>query len=140
MRLLALLSCLLLMTACSVAGGAADRSADDPRSVAFQVVDIEAPQLDDLRTQPPGAYWITVDDKPYLAVTAGEKPTAGYVVRIETVAYDGSALLVRARLQEPKPGDMVAQVITYPMAILSIQDESLHQLPATVEWITDANP
>ena len=136
---------LLILGACGSPGTAAESPNDtgdgspeqngsEPAPVAFQVEDIHFQQLDELQSQPAGAYWVTVDENTYLVVTAGEKPTAGYAIDVETVTYDGTELKVHAQLHEPKPGEVVAQVITYPMVVLSILDESLHHVPATVEW------
>jgi len=108
--------------------------------VPFQIVETDGQKLAELQEKPAGAYWVTVDGNNYLVVTAGQKPTAGYTLVVESVTYDGTALKVKAQLLEPNPGEMVAQVITYPMAVLSIADESFHQAPAAVEWITDVSP
>jgi len=148
---LLLLGLVLITGACGNTGNASESTGqpqesspqgqDAPTPVSFEIADINTQQLEELQEQPAGAYWVTVDDKTYLVVTAGQKPTAGFTVHIEAVTFDGTALNIRAQLQEPKPGDMVAQVITFPMVALSILDESLHHAPATVEWTSaPSNP
>lgn len=147
---LLLLGLVLITGACGNTGNASESTGqpqesspqgqDAPTPVSFEIADINTQQLEELQEQPAGAYWVTVDDKTYLVVTAGQKPTAGYTLVVESVTYDGTALKVKAQLLEPNPGEMVAQVITYPMAVLSIADESFHQAPAAVEWITDVSP
>ncbi|MGQ5710761.1 Gmad2 immunoglobulin-like domain-containing protein [Desulforudis sp. DRI-14] len=60
---------------------------------------------------------IIVNGKTYVIVSYGEKPTAGYKAEIMGIDRQGNRLTVRSSLTEPKPGDAVAQVITYPYAI-----------------------
>ena len=113
-----------------------DQNGTAPVPVEFKVEeDVQLDAWTELQSSPAGAYWITEDEKTYLVVTAGEKPTAGYVVEVKEITYDGEQLKVSALLNEPRPGDVVAQVITYPMLVLSIPDETLHDLPTTVEWL-----
>ncbi len=49
----------------------------------------------------------------------GEKPTAGYGVTIESIACVQATLKVKLAASAPKPGAMVAQVITNPYAIVA---------------------
>lgn len=145
--LVLLLGLALLLGACGTSSDAAETpgqpgettqpSQDNPSSVPFHLADMDMQQLDELHGQPAGAYWVTQNDAVYLVVTAGQQPTAGYTVQVDTVTNDGTTLTVHAKLEGPGPGEMVAQVITYPMAVLVIPDESLHHRPVTVEWISD---
>lgn len=113
-----------------------DQNGAAPVPVEFAVEEnVRLTALTELQSKPAGAYWVAKDEKTYLVVTAGEKPTAGYVVEVKEITYDGEQLKVSAHLNEPRPGDVVAQVITYPMLVLSIPDETLHGLPTTVEWL-----
>ena len=142
-----LVSLLLMLSACgntpppdSTANTPSETTQQDDVTaipVKFQIVDIDIQKVEHLFDKPAGAYWVSENDHVYLVVSAGEKPSAGYSLHVESVAYDGTALKVKAILQTPNPGDGVAAVITYPMLALSIEDATLHQAPATVEWITD---
>ena len=55
----------------------------------------------------------------------GEKPTAGYAVEIEDVIKETDQIRVVVKEIEPKKGDMVAEVITYPTKVLRIKDKTL---------------
>ena len=47
-------------------------------------------------------------------IALGQKPTAGYAVRITGARVTAGTLYLRATVSEPKPGQAVAQVLTYP--------------------------
>ena len=54
-------------------------------------------------------------------VLMGEKPTAGYVVRVENAGMSGGKVwIVDVVFESPAPGDMVAEVITYPYEVFSV--------------------
>lgn len=71
-----------------------------------------------------GIYHKVLDNKTYVLICAGEKPTGGYSVEIDsaTVVYPGKVYLV-AKITEPSPDDMVIQVITYPCRLIVIEGE-----------------
>jgi PrcB C-terminal len=55
-----------------------------------------------------------------VAIHAGRRPTAGYRVELVAVERRGSETVVAYRVDAPPPGEMVAQVITYPFHILRL--------------------
>ena len=75
-----------------------------------------------------------LDDKIYVLVTRGEKPTSGYELSIEKMEIereDGiENLVVYANFKDPEPGDSLSQVLTYP---LKIAETGLTELPDTIE-------
>lgn len=77
------------------------------------------------------------DGKVYVVVTRGEKPTAGYDLKIEEMKLEkteqGQNLVVRALFMEPPEGEAVAQVITYPYRVALTE---LTELPQTIELRT----
>ena len=57
----------------------------------------------------------------YVFISAGEKPTAGYSVRIINIYSGcGSKLKVSYRINVPAPGEIVAQVISNPSVLVRI--------------------
>ena len=78
-----------------------------------------------------------VDGKVYVVVTRGEKPTAGYDLKIEKMQMEkteqGDNLVVTARFMEPEEGKAVAQVATYPY---QVAETELTALPNTIELRT----
>jgi len=69
------------------------------------------------------------ENKRYLLIAAGEKPTSGYsvaVTQIEHLTTDAGKHLFRIgiRFQSPKPGAFVAQVITYPYQLVFLPEGS----------------
>lgn len=75
-----------------------------------------------------------VDGEVYVVATRGEKPTGGYTVDIDQLIKvkeeDKIKLVVYVTFQDPKPGDVVTQVITYPYAVAKT---NLKELPDKIE-------
>lgn len=99
-----------------------------PQSIETEVV----PEYRDLER----ALGCLIDDKVYVLVTRGEKPTAGYEVSIEEIVAEktekGTNLKVHALFKEPKEGKTVAQISTFPYAV-AVTD--LEKLPDTIELL-----
>lgn len=78
-----------------------------------------------------------VEDKVYVVVTRGEKPTGGYSVEIDKIEKEkedeGFKLLVYAEFEDPEPGDVTTQVITYPYIVAKTD---LKELPYRIELKT----
>ncbi|WP_312814950.1 protease complex subunit PrcB family protein [Sedimentibacter sp.] len=72
-----------------------------------------------------------VNDEIYVVVTRGEKNTAGYEVEIDKLTLteeNGEKILtVYAEYTDPKPGDVTAQILTYPFAVVRTDLEELPQ-------------
>jgi hypothetical protein len=75
-----------------------------------------------------------VDDKVYVMVSRGEKPTSGFDVDIDRMVLEdrngNSNLIVYAIFRDPEPGMALSQVLTYP---LRIAETSLTELPDQIE-------
>lgn len=75
-----------------------------------------------------------VDDEIYVIATRGEKPTGGYTVQIDSINQikeeDKTKLIVYTTFKDPKPGDIVTQVITYPYVVAKTE---LKNLPDKIE-------
>ena len=54
------------------------------------------------------------EDKLYILVTYGEKPTGGYTVEILEINDKPEALEITVNFSEPEPDQTVTQAITYP--------------------------
>ena len=65
------------------------------------------------------------ENKLYILVAYGEKPTAGYSVEISKVEKSDGNINVYASFQDPGKDDMVATVITYPYDLIVIEDQGL---------------
>lgn len=78
-----------------------------------------------------------VDGKVYVIVTRGEKPTAGYDLKIEKIQVEktdrGLNMVVTALFKEPEEGKAVSQVVTYPY---KVAETDLTELPNTIELKT----
>lgn len=74
-----------------------------------------------------------INDEIYVVVTRGEKKSAGYDVEINKITLgetDGQKVLtVYAVYTDPKPGDVTAQILTYPFTVVKTD---LTELPDKV--------
>lgn len=73
----------------------------------------------------PGKDTYAHEDKLYILVAYGEKPTAGYSVEISKVEKSDGNINVYSSFQDPGKDDMVATVITYPYDLIVIEDQGL---------------
>jgi hypothetical protein len=75
-----------------------------------------------------------VDDKVFVMVSRGEKPTSGFDLDIDRMVIEdknGSTnLIVYVIFRDPEPGVALSQVLTYP---LKIAETSLTELPGQIE-------
>lgn len=75
-----------------------------------------------------------VEDKVYVVVTRGEKPTSGFTVDIDKMVLEEkegkSNLVVYADFEDPEKGKALAQVITYPVKVAKT---NLTKLPDEIE-------
>jgi hypothetical protein len=72
-----------------------------------------------------------INDEIYVVVTRGEKNTAGYEVEIDKLTLTDvngeKVLTVYAEYTDPKPGDVTAQILTYPFTVVKTDMEELPQ-------------
>ncbi|QHI71263.1 protease complex subunit PrcB family protein [Aminipila terrae] len=99
---------------------------DIPQDIVGQVI----PEYRDLER----ALACMVDDKVYVLVSRGEKPTSGFDVKIDKMVVeekDGvTNLAVYANFADPEPGAALTQILTYP---LKVAETELTQLPDQIE-------
>ncbi len=78
-----------------------------------------------------GIYYVTDKDYMYVLVSAGEKPTGGYSLDIESVTeVTPGTVYVHAVLHSPEEGSVVTQVLTYPNQMLKFKKEGIED----VQW------
>ncbi|HCJ09887.1 MAG TPA: hypothetical protein DHW14_01815 [Clostridiales bacterium] len=89
------------------------------------------------RTGEAGVYVKKFGDHRLVLVAMGERPTAGYGVVVDGVAVSEDGWVIDVRFVEPGPGDIVAQVITYPYEVVRIADDGRG---VTVRDVTGEEP
>lgn len=106
-------------------------------TVTDDTVEIILPDIDETELPPEVRAWIEErieepinttlahEDKLYILVARGMKPTAGYTIQINKVEIADGQIVVHTETQDPDPDDMVAQVITYPYDLTVIDDQEL---------------
>lgn len=102
------------------------KEADIPQDIATQII----PEYRSLER----ALACMLDDKVYVIVSRGEKPTSGFEVSIDRMYLENndglSNLVVYANFKDPEPGTAVSQILTYP---LQVAETSLAALPDQIE-------
>lgn len=74
-----------------------------------------------------------------VAVHAGEKPTGGYWIRIESARLDSAGgLEIRFVEGQPGPDDMVTMVITHPMDFVLLERAQLTRGQVMVSFVGPA--
>ncbi len=58
----------------------------------------------------------------FVVISAGERPTGGYSVVVDSVEIEGNAIIIKAHLISPKPTDMVTQAFTYPAVEIELSN------------------
>ena len=97
-----------------------------PQEITSQVI----PEYRDLER----ALACVSEDRVYVLVTRGEKPTSGYEVSIDQMVLENENgnrnLVVYSKFKDPEPGSALAQVLTYP---LQVAETNLDALPDSIE-------
>lgn len=85
-----------------------------------------------------GIHFKTAGSETYVLVGAGEKPTGGYGIEIEssTLVAPGS-VYITAKVKAPSPDMMVTQAITYPHVLLQLEAKDVKKVDGIVA--TDTN-
>ncbi len=65
------------------------------------------------------------DDNWLVIALRGEVNTTGYGIDVETVEYDGHSVQVTISLSDPSPGEMAAQVISYPFTFAVVPRQAV---------------
>ena len=69
----------------------------------------------------PGYQFRAEKDTTVVSVFAGQKPTAGYQIEVLSVTQSGKSCTVKYRVAGPPRDAMVAQMLTYPTAVLRVK-------------------
>jgi len=68
------------------------------------------------------------DDLLLFAVSRGDQPTAGYVLRLEAIRLEPGTAVIDIHWGMPSPDAMVAQVITHPCLVVGVPRQDLDGL------------
>lgn len=80
-----------------------------------------------------GIRFKTFDNKTYIQICAGEKPTGGYSINLESVTMVApGSIYLTAQVISPPPDMMVTQALTYPYILIEIEDEEIWVVDGTI--------
>ncbi|MGC9383723.1 MAG: protease complex subunit PrcB family protein [Kosmotogaceae bacterium] len=76
---------------------------------------------------------VSVDNNLFFLISAGEKPTGGYSLKVNEVYKKGREFIVKAELDAPLETDFVTQAFTYPQKAIKLGKYNTGQYEATLE-------
>ncbi len=71
-----------------------------------------------------GVYSLSLDDKTYVLISAGEKPTGGYDIENVVLIGEENEISVAAEISSPAADEIVTMALTYPHVLLAIQEDA----------------
>lgn len=71
-----------------------------------------------------GFYTKNTDDVKYILLAAGVQSTGGYSIEIISVEGKENEIVVDGKLNAPEEGEIVTQALTYPSALIKVEDIS----------------
>mgnify|MGYP001234684713 CR=1 FL=1 len=87
-----------------------------------------------------GISFKTIGDETYVLVAAGEKPTGGYSVKIESVTMVAPGnVYIAARVSAPSPDMMVIQAFTYPHVLIKLETKDVKNVQGDISGGTKNN-
>ena len=88
----------------------------------YRIYNNEADRRELAKILPDGFY---PENRVLIAISLGEKPTAGYGIEVAEVVLQDTTLIIKYYQKKPAPDGFVAQVLTYPGVMLAIEDSLL---------------
>lgn len=84
-----------------------------------------------------GIYFKSTEDKTFILISAGEQPTGGYFLQLNsaTVVAPGSIYL-SAQVIPPAQDMMVTQALTWPCMLIAIEGSDIHTVDGIIENAT----
>ncbi|MEA2067437.1 MAG: protease complex subunit PrcB family protein [Thermotogota bacterium] len=76
---------------------------------------------------------VSANDNLFFLISAGEKPTGGYSLKVNEVYKKGREFIVKAELDAPSESDFVTQAFTYPQKTIKLGKYNTGQYEATLE-------
>lgn len=81
-----------------------------------------------------GIYYKTLGEKTYILISAGEKPTGGYSILLDSITRVApGSIYLTARVESPDPDMMVIQIITWPHILIAIDDTDVQIVDGLIE-------
>jgi uncharacterized protein (DUF885 family) len=63
---------------------------------------------------------VNFNTRAVVVVYQGRKPTGGYSIAVDNIRRTGASLIVRAKEQSPRPGEITTDALTSPFVVVSI--------------------
>ncbi|RKD32073.1 protease complex subunit PrcB family protein [Thermohalobacter berrensis] len=121
------LSIYLIILSLSILSVGCNSHENTSNSISYEILQDSMPEylegtIETIKTQKGFTVLQSENDKDILFISLGEKPTAGYNIKLETIKVENDKISVIIEEVEPKKGEMVAQVITYPFVLVKFDE------------------
>ncbi len=73
----------------------------------------------------PGVYTSVFGSYRVFLISMGERPTAGYTVEVSDISKRDGQWVLEVVFRKPGPKDVVAEVLSYPHAVVAVPDDGL---------------
>jgi hypothetical protein len=90
--------------------------------------DVDALRQGNMLGDPPAGGGARDEDLLLFAISRGEQPTGGFVMRLEATRREPGAAVIDIHWAMPAPDVMVAQVITHPCLVVGVTRDDLEGL------------
>ncbi|MCX7773794.1 MAG: stalk domain-containing protein [Clostridia bacterium] len=81
-----------------------------------------------------GISYNTIEQTTYVLISAGEKPTGGYSLDIESITMvTPGSLYVTAKLNKPAPDAMVTMALTYPNLLIKLENTAIDKVDGDIQ-------
>jgi len=125
----------LVLGAAGCVNVAAAGSSPPASEIVYETIKIPSSEFDQLMSGDVGRWYdksyrlnglhsYVQDSFRYFLVSAGEKPTTGYTIENLRILGNDKEIEVKASLHTPHPGEIVAQVISYPHVLVRIPKDN----------------
>lgn len=112
------------------------------RSIEFHIGDMELIKdnalllnLYDINRKTQGIYSLMDENYIYVLVSAGEKPTGGYSLVIDSITQVvPKTAYIHATLNSPGEGSVVTQVLTYPIVMVKFEKGDINNVQWDLYW------
>jgi len=117
-------------------------------TLAYEVIPVDSAEFDrlhkgnwgnwyDKNYRVEGVHVLAYGTDRYLLVSAGEKPTGGYQVVVQSVAATAQKIKVHARLVIPSQEALLTQALTYPHQLIRLNNSAKDKRGIVLTWTED---
>ncbi len=134
--ILAIGAAVILLVVCNLFDREAPQNTEPVRGeLVYEAIDFNSSKFRELNKddfkkwyeenyQTEGVYSLSLDDKTYVLISAGEKPTGGYGIENVVLTGGEEEISVAAEVSSPAADEIVTMALTYPHVLLETHEDA----------------